>query len=157
MEAGSSKRRGTRRHRRSLVHSHRTARTHTITDDSGNEESLMSEATGAVSNLHLSGITTTDYAENGTSTVATYAATGAANGDTIAWSLTSDDSDDFSISNSGALGFSSPPDYESPSDSGADNVYEVTINASDGTNTATLDMAITVTDVNEGPSMTLNN
>ena len=35
-----------------------------------------------------------------------------------------------------------------------DNVYEITVVASDGTNRDTLDVAITVTDVNEGPEVT---
>ena len=104
--------------------------------------------------LHVSGITTTDYAENSTSTVAIYAATGAAEGSTVTWSLTGDDSDDFSISNSGALTFSSSPDYESPADSDTDNVYKVTVNAFDGTCTGTLNVIVTVTDENKAPTMT---
>ena len=118
----------------------------TFTDDEGNEESLTSEATGAVSAISLSGITSTDYEENGTTTVATYAATGGKQGVAVTWTLTGEDSDDFSISNSGALTFSSAPDYESPSDADKDNVYEVTVNASEGANTATLDVTVTVTD-----------
>ena len=102
----------------------------------------------------MSGITTTDYAENSTSTVAIYAATGAAEGSTVTWSLTGDDSDDFSISNSGALTFSSSPDYESPADSDTDNVYKVTVNAFDGTCTGTLYVIVTVTDENKAPTMT---
>ena len=70
----------------------------TFTDDSGSVESLTSEATGTVSAFYLSGITSADYAENGTTTVATYAVTGAADGATITWSITGDDSDDFSMS-----------------------------------------------------------
>ena len=128
----------------------------TFTDDRGNEESLTSAATPAVLGIIVSGITTTDYAENGTSTVATYAATGATRGATVTWSLSRDDSGEFSISSSGVLTFSSSPDYESPTDSDTDNVYEVTINASDGTSSGTLDVTITVTDVNEGPVMTTN-
>ena len=54
--------------------------------------------------------------------MATYAATGAAAGTTFTRSLTGDDSDDFSISSSGALTFSSSPDCKSPSDSDTDNV-----------------------------------
>ncbi len=96
--------------------------------------------------LVLSGITMTDYVENGTSPVGTYVVSGAAENATITWSLTGTDSGDFSISSSGSLTFSSPPDYESASDSDTNNVYEVTVNASDGTNTATLDVTVTVTD-----------
>lgn len=105
--------------------------------------------------MDLSGITSTDYEENGNSTAATYAAAGAINGTTIIWSLTEDDSEDFSISSSGALTFSSSPDYENPSDSDTYNVYQVTVNASDGTNISTLDVTITVTNVDEFATVTL--
>ena len=38
-----------------------------------------------------------------------------------------------------------------PSDAGGDNIYDVKVTASDGTNTTTKDVAITVTNVNEAP------
>ena len=94
--------------------------------------------------LTVSGITSSDYAENGTESVATYAVAGAGTS-TITWSLSGDDSEDFSISSAGVLSFSTSPDYESPVDADTDNVYQVTIQASDGTNTATLDVTVTVT------------
>ena len=94
--------------------------------------------------LTVSGITSSDYAENGTESVATYAVAGAGTS-TITWSLSGDDSGDFSISSAGVLSFSTSPDYESPVDADTDNVYQVTIQASDGTNTATLDVTVTVT------------
>ena len=89
-------------------------------------------------------------------TVATYAAKGVAPSTTIAWSLTCDDSGNFSVGSSGALTFSSSPDYENPSDSNTDNVYNVTVNASEGSNTATLDVTVTVTNVDEVPTIMLN-
>ena len=46
--------------------------------------------------LTVSGITSRDYAENGTAAVATYAVAGAGTS-TITWSLSGDDSGDFSI------------------------------------------------------------
>ena len=52
------------------------------------------------------------------------------------------------------LSFANPPDYESPADSGRDNVYEVTVEARDGAfNSGTLDVVVTVTDQNEGPEV----
>ena len=70
-----------------------------------------------------------------------------ADGD-ITWSLSGDDSDDFSITRTGTqqghLWFQSPPNYEDPTDSDADNEYRVTLNASDGTNTKTWPVAILV-------------
>ena len=128
-----------------------------FTDDWGSHESVTSEATDAVVQpLAVNGITATSYAENGTSTAATYATSGSATSSPVTWSLTGNDSDDFSISTTGELRFSSPPDYESPTDSDMDNVYEVTVNAVAGDTTATLDVTVTVTDVNEGPSLMMN-
>ena len=128
----------------------------TFTDDADNEETLTSAGTAAVVQppLTVSGSTTTNYAENGTGTVATYAATGAPSGATVTWSLSGDDSDDFSISSSGVLTFTSAPDYENPSDSDTNNVYSVTVEASaTDRSPGTLDVTVTVTDVNEGPVM----
>ena len=124
-------------------------------DDLGNAEVVTSNGTGPIQAFYLSGITRVRYAENGTSTVATYAATGAATS-TITWSLTGRDSDDFSINTSGQLSFSSPPDFESPTDTYMSNVYVVTVNAGDGESTATLNVRVSVTDVNEGPSLMMN-
>ena len=122
-------------------------------DDAGNEEALTSAATAAVAPaLTVSGITSTDYAENGTTAVATYAVAGAGTS-TITWSLSGDDSGDFSISSAGVLSFRSSPDYESPADADTNNVYQVTIQASNGTSTGTLDVTVTVTDANEGPTI----
>ena len=53
----------------------------------------------------------------------------------------------FIITSAGALQFLSPPDFEAPADANADNVYLVSITASDGTQTATLPLSVTVTDV----------
>ena len=64
------------------------------------------------------------------------------------------DEDDFAISETGVLAFASPPNYESPTDSGSDNVYEVTVVArDDASNSGTLDVVVTVTDQNEGPEI----
>ena len=51
---------------------------------------------------------------------------------------------------SGALTFVSPPNFESPADVGSDNVYNVTVQVSDGSQTASLALVVTVTDVAEG-------
>jgi hypothetical protein len=48
---------------------------------------------------------------------------------------------------SGVLAFASAPDYENPADAGADNTYNVTVGASDGTITNTVDVAVVVTDI----------
>ena len=51
----------------------------------------------------------------------------------------------------GELRFLSAPDFEAPADAGADNVYEVTVEASDGALAATQAIAVTVTDANDAP------
>ena len=70
----------------------------------------------------------------------------------FAWSLGGTDSGDFEISNTGELTFRNTPDHERPADSGGNNEYTIQIRASDGSLTGTLDVTVTVTNVNEPPS-----
>ena len=70
----------------------------------------------------------------------------------ITWSLSGTDSGDFEIGSNGVLIFTNTPNYERPADSGGNNVYNVTVRASDGSLTGTKDVTVTVTDVNEAPS-----
>ena len=53
--------------------------------------------------------------------------------------------------NGSALSFREKPDYEEPTDRNRDNVYEVTVRASDGTMYADRMVKVTVTDANEAP------
>ena len=98
----------------------------------------------------LSGPAAVPYNEGGTGVVASYVATDP-DDDTILWPLSGTDSDDFEIGNTGNLTFKTPPNYENPSDSDADNNYQVTVNASDGPLTATLSVTVTVNNINEAP------
>ena len=101
----------------------------------------------------VTGTDTFTYRENGTATIYTFKATDPERS-AIAWSLSGTDEDDFTISETGVLAFASPPNYESPADSGRDNVYEVTVVAKDdASNSGTLDVVVTVTDQNEGPEI----
>ena len=71
--------------------------------------------------------------------------------DVIGYSLSGNDADKLSISTSGAITFKSNPDFESPTDTNSDNSYEITIEASDGTDSVSDDLVITILDVeNEG-------
>ena len=72
------------------------------------------------------------------------------------WSTAGRDGGDFVINALGQLMFRNPPDYERPADSDRDNVYEVTVRASDGRNTGTLEevQRVTVTGVDEAPIIT---
>ena len=66
--------------------------------------------------------------------------------DALTYSLSGDDSSLFSISSSGVISFNTVPDFESPSDSGSNNVYQLTVNVTDGTNTNAKTILISVTD-----------
>jgi len=57
-------------------------------------------------------------------------------------------------SKTGVLTFNSNPDFENPADNGKDNVYNVTVQASDGTLTDTQAIAATVTNANDAPVFT---
>ena len=89
-------------------------------------------------------------------TVATYTATdGDTNPETTTWDVSGTDADKFTITmDSGVLSFNDPPDFENPTDNGSGNTYEVTVEASDGTNTGTFDVTVTVTPVDETPVIT---
>ena len=100
-----------------------------------------------------SGPKTKNHAENSDAVIGTYAATDA-DGDPITWSLSGNDANLFMITGGGVLSFRLPPDFETKRDNGGDNVYNVTVNAGDGTATDTRDVAVTVTDVNEVPVVT---
>jgi glucose/arabinose dehydrogenase len=56
----------------------------------------------------------------------------------------------FTITSGGALAFAVPPNFELPADADSDNVYRVQLRASDGSQSATLDLAVTVTNSREG-------
>lgn len=92
--------------------------------------------------------------ENG-SAVTTVAATDL-DGNTVTFSIAGGaDADRFTINAvTGALTFVSSPDFEAPADVGGDNVYEVTVQASDGSLTDQQSLVVTVTGVNEAPQIT---
>ena len=89
-----------------------------------------------------------DFAENRDDAVAAYTAVNLAD-DPIVWSVSGDDSTAFTIAG-GVLKFLAVPDHEKPSDADADNVYEVTVTATDASLvSASIDVAVTVTDVDD--------
>ena len=100
---------------------------------------------------------TIEYPENGTGPVATFTAIDP-EGESIVWSLaTGDDMEDFEIDN-GVLRFKSSPDYEALGDTGIDNIYEVTVQASDGgmETTAMEKVTVEVTNVEEAGTVMLS-
>ena len=101
--------------------------------------------------LAVSGRRSIEYAENGTDAVGTYTASGP-NAAMATWSLSGDDGGEFNIVG-GVLAFAAAPDFESPADADTDNVYQVTVEANDGTYMGMQDVTVTVTDVDEGPDV----
>ena len=99
--------------------------------------------------LAISGLRNIPREENDSAVLGTYTATGPESA-SARWTLSGDDRGDFRISSAGVLTFRSTPDFENPADADGDNVYEVTIEARDGTYTAMLNVTVTVTDVDEG-------
>ena len=104
--------------------------------------------------LAVSGSRSVSYAERDTGDVATYAATGSDSAG-ASWSLEGLDASAFAIS-SGVLAFRSTPNFESPSDQGADNTYEVTVKATSGNLMATRNVTVTVTNVDEPGTITFS-
>ena len=91
----------------------------------------------------ITGSSSVSVVENQTA-VSTYNAN-----ETVTWSLSGTDSG-FSISNTGELTFSSAPDYEAPGDDGANNVYNLTVSATDSSgNTSDLAVTVTVNDIDD--------
>ena len=76
------------------------------------------------------------------------------------YSLSGTDAGLFAITSGGVLRFSAAPDFEDPAGGASDdsNSYELTVTATGGTGaralTATQDLTVTVTDVNEAPAFT---
>jgi glucose/arabinose dehydrogenase len=92
---------------------------------------------------------TASVVENST---AAYTATATdPDGDALTFSIAGGaDAGRFTIGSGGALVFTPAPNFELPGDAGADNVYNVQLRVSDGSLSATQDVAITVTDSREG-------
>ena len=92
--------------------------------------------------------------DEGATQVATLRAT---DGDTpaanLTWSISGgDDAAKFAVTAAGVLSFAAAKDYETPDDAGADGVYEVTVQVSDGGRTDSADLTVTLTNVNEAPT-----
>ncbi|MEQ8525227.1 BspA family leucine-rich repeat surface protein [Gracilimonas sp.] len=129
----------------------------------GTKMFMVGRADGAVVEYTL-GIapTTTEFAENGTGTVIDINATDGEGGAAdvgLSYSITGGaDAAAFAFeAATGILTFVTAPDFENPGDADENNEYVVTIQADDGeaeNNTASTTLTITVTDVNETPTVT---
>ena len=80
---------------------------------------------------------TVSVAENTSGSVYTVIATDANAGSTLAYALDGTDAGLFNIvAATGAVTFKAAPNYEAPDDAGGNNVYNITVTASDGVNTS---------------------
>ena len=106
--------------------------------------------TGAGDTPAVTSAATASFAENGTGTVYTAAGTDPDAGTSLAWSLSGTDAALFNLNAAtGVLTFKAAPDYEAPADAGGDNVYDVTITATDGALSASQALAISVSNIPE--------
>ena len=107
----------------------------TVTSDNGNIPVFTSPATA-------------NAQENQTAAYMTAATD--ADGDALVYSLSGTDAALFTIdAATGEVSFIEAPDFEAPGDDGGDNVYDIIVTASDGTNSTDHNVAITVTNEND--------
>ena len=100
----------------------------------------------------ITGPSSVNYPERAETPVATYTLSDTTQ-ETISWSVTGTDRDQFTIDDGGVLNFKSPPDYYSPSDLDRNNKYSITVTAH-GTNvTASMNVVVTVTEHNVPPQI----
>jgi serralysin len=133
----------------------------TITVTDVNEDPTLM---GAASIDHEEGTTVLDVdATNQTADAAEYTAADVDDADDVAdlrWTLRGADESKFEITDTGAtrvLSFMDAPDFESPTDSGRNNVYEVTIRVTDSEgNTADQAVTVKVTNMEEAGTVTLS-
>ena len=132
------------------------------TDGQGALESLTSAAVGPVANANDAPVLTSlgggatasvNVAENLTSVTTLTASDIDLPAQTLTYAIVGGaDAARFTINAStGILSFAAAPDFETPLDANADNVYDVMVQVSDGTSTDTQSIAVVILDVNEAP------
>ncbi|WP_305728320.1 Calx-beta domain-containing protein, partial [Cylindrospermopsis raciborskii] len=104
----------------------------------------------------ITSLAAANFAENGTGTAYTITATDPDAGTTFTYTLSGTDAGLFNINSStGAVTFKTAPNFEAPGDAGGNNVYDITVSASDGSLSASQALAITVNNVNETPTLAI--
>ncbi|MBA3596534.1 MAG: DUF4347 domain-containing protein [Methylibium sp.] len=123
----------------------------TVTSVNDNPPVITSNGGGASATVNV--------AEGGTSVTTVTATDADLPTQTLTYSITGGaDAARFTIdAATGALGFVSAPSFEAPGDTGADNVYDVIVQASDGSLTDTQALAVTVTPVNNNAPVIISN
>jgi hypothetical protein len=126
-----------------------------VSDGQGSTDSLAIAVTVTAGNDNAPVITsgaTASVAENTTAVMTVTATDADLPAQTLTYSIVGGaDAAKFAINSStGALSFVSAPDFESPTDAGGDNVYDVTVQVSDGQgSTNSQAIAVTVTSAND--------
>ena len=143
-----------------VTYDHETKDSYTVTVTATDSEgSTATTVTITIADVNEAPTTPTGQAditvvENTSGNLARYSATDPDQGDTVMWDVSGTDADDFRIDSAGNLAFDGAPDYETPGDSGGDNVYEVNVDARDSEFTSSYAVAVTVTPVDEPPVIT---
>jgi Ca2+-binding RTX toxin-like protein len=76
-------------------------------------------------------------------------------GEAFTYSLGGVDAADFSLDPNGEIRFNSVPDFDTPADTGGDNIYDITVGVSDGDNpTTTKAVTVRVTNTGNPPNFT---
>ena len=131
------------------------------TDGANNTSLALSVAVEGINDNSPEFVTNSDsitVEEDASGTIYTAVATDL-DGDSLRYGLSGTDSSLFAVNaNNGVVSFANPPDFENPLDQGGDNTYELNIQASDGTSSATLALTVVVIDINDNfPSFALTN
>ena len=123
----------------------------TYTDGEGSGKEVTSNPTAAVQAATptkpvVTPPTTTPiaFAENDTAEVHSFSATPTGTRTIASYALGGADAGAFSITDAGVLTFSTPPNFEAATDANNDNVYEITITATDSESEASDALAVTV-------------
>ena len=130
----------------------------TATDPSGAADSIQVtiNVTNVHDPVHITGVRSVRYPENGTDQIASFTAFDEA-GHVIKWSVSGHDDDLFTIDD-GVLAFREPPNYEDPQSAAVSallssrNIYRVTVEAAGGMR----NVVVTVTDVDEAGTASID-
>ena len=138
----------------SLPYGQTYVETATVYTRDGTQQTLTFTINGPDASPELSSGSTGSLAENGGGVV--YQGAGRdPERKILVWSISGTDAARFSVySVTGEVSFIASPNFEAPADAGGNNVYDIIVTASDGIFTTSKAVAISVTNVNEAPSVT---
>ena len=128
-----------------------------VTDADGlyaaDEVAVAVEAASAAAAPAVAGATTFTVMEGETAVGGLTATDEDTSAGGLTWSISGGaDQESFGLGSAGALAFASAKDYESPDDTDSDGTYEVTVQVSDGGQSGTADLSVTLSNRNEAPA-----